>query len=129
MLRFILDHNCFIFKDKHYLQVHGAATGSKVAPSDANLAMGKIEETILQGTDLKLTRWGRFIDDILFICPHGIKELLKFHHYCNSIHPTIKFTMAYGTTNIPFLDTNMTILNNTIKKPLYSKPTDKHTYL
>ncbi|XP_070570116.1 uncharacterized protein [Ptychodera flava] len=129
MLQFILEHNFFTFQGNFYLQKHGTAMGSKVAPSYANLAMGKIENTILHNTPLQPTQWRRFIDDVRFIWIHGLSTLLKFHQHCNEVHPTIKFTIEHSSKHIAFLDTDMSIQNNSIHTSIYSKPTDKHPYL
>ncbi|XP_070581465.1 uncharacterized protein [Ptychodera flava] len=129
MLEFILHHNYFVFHETFYLQKHGTAMGSKVAPSYANLAMGKIEKSILHGHDFKPQRWKRFIDDVRFIWIHGLTKLHNFLQFCNQIHPTIKFTMEYSSLSLPFLDTLMTIQDNQISTSIYSKPTDRHTYL
>ena len=40
LIRMILTMNNFSFNDNHYLQIHGTAMGTKMAPSFANLKMG-----------------------------------------------------------------------------------------
>ena len=47
----------------------------------------------------------------------------------NSLHPTIKFTMDYFTTEINFLGITLTKVGNKLERDLYSKPTDTHQYL
>ena len=129
MLQFILTKNYFQFNDKFYLQIHGTAMGSKVAPSYANIAMGKLENEIISTSPLKPTKWGRFIDDVRYIWAHGRNQLIKFHEHCNSIHPTLKFTMELSTDEVPFLDTTIQKQGNKIQTTVFSKQTDKHTYL
>ena len=42
-LRIILTMNNFTFNQHHYLQIHGTAMGTKMAPSFANLFLGIFE--------------------------------------------------------------------------------------
>ena len=42
----ILTMNNFSFNDNHYLQIHGTAMGTKMAPSYANLFLGFFEATL-----------------------------------------------------------------------------------
>ena len=44
-----LTHNTFTFNRPHYQQINGTAMGTKMAPSYANLFMGKFEEPALAG--------------------------------------------------------------------------------
>ncbi|XP_077977051.1 uncharacterized protein LOC144442164 [Glandiceps talaboti] len=129
MIEFILSKNYFKFNDTFYLQIQGTAMGSKMAPSYANIAMGKLEKEIISSSPLKPEKWNRFIDDVRFIWLHGDQQLSDFHTHCNSIHPTLQFTMEHSTSEIAFLDTKMFIKNNELHTTVYSKPTDKHSYL
>ena len=47
ILNFILRRNFFIFDNEIYLQIHGTAMGSPMAPNYANIFMAKIEKLIL----------------------------------------------------------------------------------
>ena len=47
LIRMILTMNIFTVDDKHYLQVHGTAMGTKLAPSFANLFLGLFETKAL----------------------------------------------------------------------------------
>jgi len=44
----VLTCNNFTFDDKHYLQIRGRAMGTRMAPSYANVFMGKLEHDFLQ---------------------------------------------------------------------------------
>ena len=48
LLRLVLYKNNFKFNEEHYLQIGGTAMGTKVAPSLANLFMGRLEEKLLK---------------------------------------------------------------------------------
>ena len=62
------------------------------------------------------------------IWTEGPNNLAIFIDYLNNIHPTIKFTSSYSTTNVPFLDVNVYLDNGVIQTDLYCKPTDKHQH-
>ena len=47
MLNFVFKHNCFNFRDLFFLQVHGIAMGTKLAPNYANLFMTHLEENFV----------------------------------------------------------------------------------
>ncbi len=66
MLKIILAGNTFQFAGKTFKQLKGIAMGTSVAPTWANLFMGKLETAALnswRGTPPLL--WLRYIDDIL----------------------------------------------------------------
>ena len=113
LIRIILTMNNFTFNSKHYLQKHGTAMGTKMAPSYANLFLGKFEHDVILNSPYQPRIWFRFIDDIFMI----------WTDYLNNLHSTIKFTFTHSPPNIPFLDVMVSI------KDLYTKPTDKHQYL
>ena len=117
--------NNFTFNQQHYLQVHGTAMGTKMAPSFANLFLGIFEIN----APFHVHTWWRFLDDIFMIGTEGLDHLKIFIDYLNNIHPTIKFTSSHSLTNVPFLDVMVSLHNGTIQTDLYTKPTDKHQHL
>ena len=59
----------------------------------------------------------------------GLDNLKIFNDYLNNIHPTIKFTSSHSSTNVSFLDVNVSLTNaGNISTDLYTKP-DKHQHL
>ncbi|KAJ8032973.1 Zonadhesin [Holothuria leucospilota] len=129
LMRLILTNNNLVFGDQHYLQIHGTAMGTKIAPSFANLFMGNLEKEFLSRQNLRPQIWLRFIDDIFMIWPHAEDNLKIFVENINSFHPTIKFTSDSSRVSVHFLDTTVTIENGSLKTDLFNKPTDKHNYL
>ena len=109
-----------------------------MAPSYANIFMGKIESELLKEyeseTGLKPTLWLRFLDDIFFVWPHGPEKLNEFINFMqefgqrNKLKTKLKFTFETGSS-VPFLDTMVSIDGQKLKTTLYSKPTDAHLYL
>ena len=111
------------------LRVHCTAIGTKMAPSYANIFMGKLEADLLEQSPVKPHTWRRFIDDIFMIWTEGEERLKTFMEYMNSFHDTIKFTFEWSYTQVSFLDVSVMLDNGVISTDLYSKPTDKHQYL
>ena len=106
--------------------------GTRMAPSYANLFMGKFEQQAIDNSLLKPFIWWSFIDDIFMIWTHGEEHLKTFISFLNSIHPSIKFTHEYSNSlhqTLPFLDVQVPLINNQIQTDLHTKPTDKHQYL
>ena len=127
-LEYILKENYFTFQDQLYLQKHGTAMGTKMAPSFANIFMGALEQALLSSSPNHLIPllWKRFIDDIFLIWTHGEESFLSFIQYLNSFHPTIKFKVTHSTRSVDFLDTTIYITpQNTLQSTLYIKPTDR----
>ena len=56
--------NNFEFRDKHYLQIQGTAMVTKMAPSYANIFMGRLEKQLIQSVSHQPFSWLRFVDDI-----------------------------------------------------------------
>ena len=73
--------------------------------------------------------WWRYIDDIFILWSYGEEKLIEFITYLNGLHPSIRFTSSYSTTEIPFLDVRVLLNNGNLETDLYIKPTDKHQYL
>ena len=89
LIRMTLIMNNIVFC---FIQRHGTAMGTLMAPAYADLFMGGFEKKALQNYPEKLHLWLRYIDDILMVWTHGGEKLNEFIKYLNSIHPTIKFT-------------------------------------
>ena len=89
----VLKNNNLTFNGKHYLQILGTAIGTRMAPSYANIFMGKVESDLFEGSPTEPYFWRRFIDDVFFIWTEGEQSLLEFIGRMNSFHNTIKFTV------------------------------------
>ena len=128
ILTHILTKNAFTFNDEHFLQIHGTAMGSPMAPTYANIFMAVLEKELLLKAPNGLIpiEWIRFIDDIFAIWTHGLDKLQHFLTYINEFHPTIKFDYTYSLETVNFLDTTIYInSNNKLESDLYIKPTDR----
>ena len=128
LARMILTLNNFTFQEKHYLQVKGTAMGTRMAPSYANLFMGKIETDFLAGQPLTPTMWLRFIDDIFAIWTHGLEALLQCLDTLNSIYP-VKFTWTISEHHVTFLDVDVFLEEGLLRTNVHFKPTNSLQYL
>ena len=129
LTRLVLELNAFEFNNEYFRQVSGTAMGTKMAPSYANLFMGKLESKFLSECTLTPLLYKRYIDDIFFVWTHSEGELRNFIERYNTVHPCIRFTHTYSQTNINFLDVTVSIENGQLSTNLYRKPTDRQQYL
>ena len=81
LLRMILTMNNFSFNDKHYLQTHGTAMGTRMAPSYANLFLAKFEMNALSRAPFQPFLWWRYIDDIFMIWTRSVQDLNTFSSF------------------------------------------------
>ena len=91
--------------------------------------MCKLENKMLKEYHLDSLVWWKFLDDVLITWLHGEESLKEFLIYVNSYHPTIKFTLEWSNTELPFLDVMVLPKNNKLSTDIYPKPTDTHQYL
>ena len=101
--------NTFEFNNTFYIQTHGTAMGTRMAPSYANLFLAKFETDALTHAPHQPHTWWRFIDDIFMIWTHTEDELRTFITYLSNIYPTIKFTSSHSATSISFLDVKISL--------------------
>ena len=125
----VLKKNNFTFNGDHYLQINGTAMGTKMAPSYANIFMGKLEKQLLESSIERPLSWYRFIDDVDMKWTRNDEELQNFLSRDNNLDPSIKFTHEISNTTISFLDTSSSLSEGVLFTDLYSKPTDTNQYL
>ncbi len=135
MLKLILTGNTFQFAGKTFKQIKGIAMGTPVAPTLANLFMGKLESAALNnwsGTQPLI--WLRYIDDILTLFPGTEEELQQLLTHLNAQLNTIKFTLESSRHKIDFLDVTLFkgerfYSTGCLDIRPYSKAIDPHSYL
>ena len=103
--------------------------GSQMAPSYANIFMGKLEQQLLRTQERVPLVWWRYIDDVFAVSTHGEPALQSFVDELNRHHNTIKFTANWSTEEVTFLDTRVYLRNGLVETNLHIKPTDTHQYL
>ena len=103
--------------------------GTRMAPSYANLYMGKFEQQFLQTQNKLPLVVGRYIDDLFAIWTHRVPWLNVFLRELNNYHTTIKIKADWSAQEVTFLDTWVYIKNGRVERDLHVKPTSKHQYL
>jgi len=109
----VLTMNNFTLNDQHFLQIHGTAMGTPMAPSYASLSMGKFEQRAIENTPYKPFVWRKFIDDIFMVWTECEEHLKTFINYLKAIHPPIKFTHEYSSGQVH--------LHNSKTKPIFTQ--------
>ena len=103
-----------------------------LAPSAANLFMGWLEARLLASSPVPVSQdtWKRFIDDIFLLWTGPPEDLDVFFEHINSFfHPTIMFTIASFTDQLPFLGILISLKDGFLKTDIHAKTTDSHAYL
>ena len=103
--------------------------GTRLAPSFANLYMYHFEDLYVYPYHLQPKVWYRYIDDIFMIWEHGKTELDSFIAHLNNGNKNITFSSEISENQLNFLDVTVKTINNRIVTDLYTKPTDRNTYL
>ena len=62
-MRLVLEENSFKFNNRHFVQTHGIAVGTKMAVAFSIIFMSDFEERLLKASPHKPLVWKRFIDD------------------------------------------------------------------
>ena len=103
--------------------------GTRLAPSFANLYMYHFVDLYVYPYHLQPKVWYRYIDDIFMIWEHGKSELDSFIKHRNDCNKNITFSSEISENQLNFLDVTVKSINNRIVTDLYTKPTDRNTYL
>ena len=137
-LGIVLNNAFFQFNDKYYSLQCGTGTGTQVAPTIANLAMGYLEITLYSkvkntfGNNVEIyvkNNWKRFIDDGQICWKKSFGDFNKFVSILNQLHPKIQFTSEVNENKISFLNILLYKNVNQIHTDIFYKDTDTHDYL
>ena len=129
LTKLVLEGNVFEFGPNFYIQTHGTAMGTRMAPNLSNIFMHLFETKHIPNAPIVPIIWKRYIDDILAIFVCDTEELNTFERWINSLHPTIKFTLNTNPQGIEFLDTFIQIVDGKFLVRPYTKPTDTKQYV
>ena len=128
ILELLLTHSAFTFRNSCFLQTKGVAMGKKFAGSFANLFMAHWETKHLQSSPIQPLLWKRYQDDVFGIWPGQLDSLRSFCDHANAVHPSIRLTLAFGTS-VNFLDLTVSVQPPSLSYAIYCKPTDTHLLL
>ncbi|MCP3663993.1 MAG: GIY-YIG nuclease family protein, partial [Gammaproteobacteria bacterium] len=132
LLKLVLTRNNIVFADKHYLQVHGTAMGTRVAPAYANIYMHQLESEILKNCPVKPYAYKRYLDDVFLIWTGTEASLSEFVDFYNTFQTagTIKVTHTCSTDNFVYLDVSGQKLGNgSLHTLVHHKGISRNSYL
>ena len=131
-----MECNIFKFNEEFWIQLIGTSMGTRVAPTYANIFMGKLEKLMLDNCSDSLKQhlhtWRRYIDDIFMIWTGTDEEFYEFFDFLNNFHETIKFDQPQHSkddNSCDFLDLHISIKDGNIETDLFRKETSKPTAL
>ena len=107
LMRLILEENSFKFNERHFVQTHSVAMGTKMVVAFSVIFMADLEKRLLQASPIQPFVWKRFIDDIFSLWKIPMKKVTDFINFANSFHPIIKFTCEMSSDCTVFLDTEV----------------------
>ena len=133
LLNLTLRNNDFEFDGKFYLQIHGTAMGKKYAPSLANLYLQYFDHMATTGFRIKPLNYHRFLDDIIFVWPGTVEDLVEYNAFLDNIIGDIKVTLNHSALEVNYLDTTVYKLTRedetSLQTRVYFKDTDTHQLL
>ena len=131
LLKINLFGNDFVFNNQLYLQTSGVAMGKAFAPHLANIYLHDFDRMATSGFRIHPIRYLRYIDDIFFIWPGSVLDLMEFEQYVNGLIKGIKLSFTFDHNNVNFLDTTIYYwhLEECLRTKVYFKPTDGHNLL
>ncbi|XP_044766438.1 uncharacterized protein LOC123322556 [Coccinella septempunctata] len=121
ILNFLMENSYFSFQGKFYLQIFGSSMGSDLSPIISLYVMDYLLDGTVAKLPFKLFLIKKYVDDLLLIAPAN--EITNIKTTCNSFNEHIQFTVEEEDENhsVPFLDTKVCRINNTIKLDWYRK--------
>ena len=130
LLEFCINSTYFIFQGKFYEQLEGAAMGSPLSPTVANLNMESFEVEAIRSASHPPYLWKRFVDDTFTILQSS--QMNGFLEHINSIDQHIQFTAEDQRSDgaMPFLDILITPgRDGSLSTSVFRKPTHTDLYL
>lgn len=121
LLNFIYQNN-YRF-NKVYHQIFGAQMGLALLTVLEEFVL-HVETSTFQKAQYKADLCIRYVDDVLILWRHSIKELAKFCSMLSSIMESMQFTIELEKNKaIAFLDLNIRRTNEEFQHEIYRKPT------
>jgi hypothetical protein len=127
-LSLVLKNSCFQFNDKYYRLKTGTATGTKVAPTYANLVMGYLETKLYSavyntfGYEIHgyiVKNWFRFLDDGFIFWKKSFGDVEVFVNLLNKLDSNLQFTHESSEEKISFLNISIFKKNNKFETDVF----------
>jgi hypothetical protein len=129
LIRVILNHNYFQYKDKYFKPTKGIAMGSPKSSTLAEIYLQFFEElTIRQWMENGEIYYRRYGDEVTILFDQNKinKELIS--NYMNNIHKCLEFRLTEEeNNNITYLDLSSNRNNNNLHLGIHRKPTQIYT--
>lgn len=133
LLDITLRGNDLVFAGEIFLQVCGTAMGKAYAPSLADIYLEQFDSAAMNDFRIKPELFYRFIDDVFFLWPGTVEDLMDFNNFLDAVIDGIKINLSWSTISENFLDTTVYKLvdngHEVLATRLYFKPTDTHQLL
>ncbi len=102
--------------------------GPKNSCSYADIVVEEIDEQVFKSQSIypELKCWYRFHDDTIVLWRGTVERLQTIFQNLNTFDAHLQFTMEIEGRSLHFLDLLITIVDNKLVTPVYSKPTDAH---
>jgi len=132
-LRIVMNHNLFQFDDTFWIQRTGTAMGTPPAPPYATIYFFIFERHLFKSHP-NIHYYRRFIDDGfgIWICDENrnenVKKFQRFQTAMNS-YCTLDWDFSPLVKSIPYLDLQLSIVNNQLEFDIYEKKLNLYLYL
>ena len=130
LLSLAIQESYFMFNDIFYKQKDGAAMGSPLGPTMANVFLSFYETKWLEQcpSEFKPVFYRRYVDDI-FVLLESAEHLSKFHAYLNTCHPNTSFSFEQEINDkLSFLDVEVSRQQGKLVTSVSRKPTFSSVY-
>ena len=107
-------------------KLSGTAISTKLAPVNASIFIGDIENKFLQTQLLQPLIWFRYIGDVFFVWTHREEKFQSFLIDLNNYNPNNKFPNEFNKERKPFLGLRAIFCDSKLTADLYLGTTDRH---
>lgn len=130
LTRLCMQQNVFLYQGAFYKQRDGTSMGNPLSPFVADVVMGNLETLLVKQIASFPRWWARYVDDILSVFNQKTFDINEFLNNINKVIPSIQFTMEIEKEGkIPFLDLEVSRVDNEIKFDIYRKESNNNQFI
>ena len=132
LIALILKKNNFSFNEENYVQKHGTAMGTRMAPSFANIFMDKLEKSLLPRPTHENTIWWRHTDNNYLPSGHTVRKVDKIHRryqHISRYHQIYHRVGLRSSSRSSIQKIHVICDRSRLFTDLHTKPTNTHQYL